>query len=250
MQNKEEKMKRIEYNTLLSAGILLLALLLMAGTASAATVGNTIIVNGTQEYAPLRTGETYNTSIGGNITQIDVYTSTNQTQNWQGFWGNVSADIFLNGTNGQSMFKWLIDLNNTYVYAKTNDTLPNFNGFDYINITNVDRNWFSNKPMSDNVTNTYLNATSDVGRNDTIFVNNVVNTNRVNTSAGFVDYVIQDVPYDTVLANKNQTIWAATIYNPKKPNFKQIESSYELLVPVNMTATPGGERYWFYIEIP
>lgn len=242
-------MNRNKVYTLISTAILLLALLLIAGNANAANMDGTIIANGTQEYAIGRTGELFNTSLGGNITQIDVYTSTNQTQNWQGFWGLVDANIFLNGTGGKSMFNWSYDLNGTFVYAKTDSVLPNFATLFPANITNLDRLWFDNETMTDNITNTYKNSTDGMG--DRTFVNTAINTSHVNTTAGFLDYVIQDITQIDGSGEKNNTLWAGMIYNPPQTSFNGVsQASYELLVPVNMTKTQAGERYWFFIEIP
>jgi len=52
-------------NNLLSTAILLLALLLIAGTASAADFSNSTIVNGTSETASSVIGYVSNQSIGG-----------------------------------------------------------------------------------------------------------------------------------------------------------------------------------------
>ena len=58
-------MRRNIVNNLLSTAILLLALLLIAGTASAADFSNSTIVNGTTETAASVTGYVSNQSKGG-----------------------------------------------------------------------------------------------------------------------------------------------------------------------------------------
>ena len=229
-------MNRINVNALLSAAILLLALLLIAGTASAAGFQNATGVNGTSETDASVIGYSSNQSAGGYVTQIDIYTANTQTQKWQGYYGNVSGNIYLNSSSDQSMYAWTVDLNNTFVYATTNSTLPNT--AELYNITNssLDTLWgFS--ASSDSISNTYLNTTES----KTFAGKTVVNPLGATTSVGYKDYVIADVSSSAVKAD---VLWAGLI-NVSKTGFKGQNADYELLVPVSSSA----ELYYFYIEL-
>jgi hypothetical protein len=228
-------MKQINIKGMLSVGILLLYLLLMAGSTSAEIVVNTSIANGTKETYDVPDGELSNQSQGGYITEINITQLHTQTQNWQGFYGNVTGNIYLKGNSGLSMFNWTVDLSNTYVYATTNATGNNYSGLVNATPSELDTVWgFGN--ITDNINGTYL-ASDD----DPTFVGmSLTNTYNATTAEGFLDYVIQDVPASPIKAN---IIWAAKIYEDKA-NFKGTTSDFQLLVPSKVQ-----ETYYFYLEI-
>lgn len=240
-------MKVINMNMLLSGVILLQALLLIAGTATAANnnLDRAIIINGTSETVFPRNGSISNQSAGGYITQIDIYPQFNQTKNWQGFYGNVSGVISLKGLNEEEMFNWSINLTNSSVYATTEGVFTNWSILYNANITNLDKLWFNSEIMADTVANTY---TTGIGNRT--YVNTSLNAYHVRTLAGFDDYVIQSVPD---IGTKNDTLWAAAITDPRA-NYKGNDSNYELLVPVTNNGTgfgdTWGDTYYFYMEIP
>jgi len=247
MQKSEENMKIINIKMLLSAVILLQAMLLIAGTAIAVNnnLDRAIIINGTTETVFPRNGSASNVSAGGYITQIDIYPQFNQTKNWQGFYGNVSGIISLKGNNEKEMYNWSINLTNTSIYATTDSVFTNWSTLYNANISNLDSLWFNSEIMADTVANTY--KTGDGART---FVNTSLDAYHVHTLAGFVDYVIQSV---SGVGTKNDTLWAAVVTEPRL-NYKYEYSNYELLVPVTNNGTrfgdTQGETYYFYIEIP
>ncbi len=241
-------MKIIQKNILLSTVILIQALLLIAGTVTAATSNNldrTIIINGTSETVFPRNGTNSTLSAGGYITQIDIYPQFNQTKNWQGFYGNVSGIIALKGLNEKEMYNWSINMTNTTIYATVESVFTNWTTFYNANITNLDKLWFNSEVMADTVANTYK---TPIGNRT--YVNTSLNASHVQTLAGFDDYVIQSVPS---IGTKNDTLWAAVIAESKL-NYKNGSSNYELLVPVTNNGTgfgdTQGDTYYFYMEIP
>ncbi|CAG0987432.1 hypothetical protein METP2_02356 [Methanosarcinales archaeon] len=237
-------MKNVNFNTALSAAILVLALLFIAGTASAAIGDNdldrSLIINGTNETQPLRTGQNSSQSAGGYITQIDLYQQTNQTQNWQGYFGNVSGIITLSGSNGTEMYNWTVNVTNRSIYAIDNSTFTAWDTLFEANITNLDQIWFGGEVMPDTIKNTY--KTGDGNRT---FVDTSINASHVHTTNGFLDHVIQSVN-TTATVTKGEVLWAAVVVAPKL-NYKSTYSNYELLVPVNRTSP---NVYYFYMELP
>ena len=232
----EENMKLIN-NILSSAVILLLALLLMTGTAGAAGFQNTTTTNGSKETDSSQTGYPSNQSEGGYITNIEIWTANTQTQKWQGYYGNVSGNIYLNSSSDQSMYAWTVDLNNTFVYATTNSTLPNTASLYNITNSSLDTLWnFS--ASSDSISNTYLNTTES----KTFAGKTVVNPLGATTSAGYSDYVIAGVGSGAVKAD---VLWAGLI-NVSKTGFKGQNADYELLVPADSYLA---DVYYFYIEL-
>lgn len=239
-------MKIIKINILLSAVILLQAFLLIAGAANAANnnLDRSIIINGTTETVLPRTGEISNRSAGGFITQIDIYPQFNQTQNWQGFFGNVSGVITLKGNDEMEMYNWSVNMTNTSIYATTEPVFTNWTTLYNANITNLDLLWFNGTIMADTVANTYKTFTGN-----RTFVNTSLDAYHVQTLRGFDDYVIQSVPD---VGTKNDVLWDALV-TESKPNYKGGYSNYELLVPVTNNNTVGdtyGDTYYFYMEIP
>lgn len=238
-------MKTVNFNTVLSAAILVLALLFIAGTASAAIGDNdldrSLIINGTNETQPLREGQNSSQSAGGYITQIDLYQQTNQTQNWQGYFGNVSGIISLSGSNGTEMYNWTVNVTNRSIYAIDNATFAAWDTLFPANITNLDAIWFGSEVMPDTVKNTY--KTGDGNRT---FVDTSINASHVHTTSGFLDHVIQSVDTDNANLTKGEVLWAAVVVDPKL-NYKNQYSNYELLVPVNRTSP---NTYYFYMELP
>lgn len=238
-------MKKINLNTVLSTAVLVLALLFIAETASAAIgdsdLDQALIINGTTETQPLREGELYNQSAGGYITQIDLYQSQNQTQNWQGYFGNVSGIITLSGDNGTEMYNWSVTVTNRSIYAIANSDFTAWDTLYPANITLLDQLWFNSKVMPDTVKNTYK-----TGYQNRTFVDTSINASYVNTTKGFQDHVIQSVDPESETATIGDVLWAAVV-ETAKTNFKDEDSNYELLVPVNSSSP---ETYYFYMELP
>ncbi len=237
-------MKNVNFNTVLSAAIVVLALLFIAGAASAAIGDNdldrSLIINGTNETQPLREGQNSSQSAGGYITQIDLYQQTNQTQNWQGYFGNVSGTISLSGSNGTEMYNWTVNVTNRSIYAIDNDTFTAWDTLFEANITALDEIWFGSEVMPDTIKNTYK-----VGDGNRTFVDTSINASHVHTTNGFVDHVIQSVATNATVT-KGEVLWAAVVEEPKL-NYKGGYSNYELLVPVNGTSP---NVYYFYMELP
>lgn len=238
-------MKNIHFNTVLSAAILFLALLFIADTAAAAIgdsdLDQALIINGTNETQPLREGEQYNQSAGGYITQIDLYEQTNQTQNWQGYYGNVSGIITLSGDGGNEMYNWSVNVTNRSIYAIANDDFTAWDTLFPANITLLDQLWFNSTVMPDTIKNTYKS-----GDGNRTFVDTSINASHVHTTKGFLDHVIQSVDPASVTATIGDVLWAAVVVDPQE-NFKGGLSNYELLVPVNSSSP---EKYYFYMELP
>jgi hypothetical protein len=253
-------MKKNNMKILLSAVILLQALLLIAGTAAATkdSLDRTIIINGTTETITARTGEVSNLSNGGFITQIDIYPQFNQTQNWQGFYGNVSGIISLKGSGEHEMYNWTMNMTNTSIYASTEGSFINYTSLYNVNLTRLDYLWFGNEVMADTIGYTYKTFTGNRS-----FVNTSLNASHVETIAGFHDYVVQSNA-DSALTNKSDVLWAAVVTD-NKLNYKNVTSNYELLVPVDnknlrnslnnadhaySADNTTGDIYYFYMEIP
>ena len=238
-------MKKINLNTVLSTVVLVLALLFIAETASAAIgdsdLDQALIINGTNETQPLREGESNNQSAGGYITQIDLYQSQNQTQNWQGYYGNVSGMISLSGNDGNEMYNWTVNVTNRSIYAIANSAFTAWDTLYPANITLLDLLWFNGTVMADTVKNTYK-----PGIGNRTFVDTSINAPHLNTTMGFLDHVIQSVDPETVTATIGDVLWAAVVVDPQE-NFKGGLSNYELLVPVNSSSP---EQYYFYMELP
>ena len=237
-------MKKINLNTVLSTAVLVLAVLFISETASAAIgdsdLDQALIINGTNETQPLREGELYNQSAGGYITQIDLYESQNQTQNWQGYFGNVSGIITLSGSNGTEMYNWTVNVTNRSIYAIDNDTFTAWDTLYEANITNLDEIWFGSEVMPDTIKNTYK-----AGDGNRTFVDTSINASHVHTTNGFLDHVIQSVDTNATVT-KGEVLWAAVVVEPQE-NYKGEYSNYELLVPVNGTSP---NVYYFYMELP
>ena len=238
-------MNKVNFNTVLSAAILVLSLLFIAETAAAAIgdsdLDQALIINGTNETQPLRDGYLYNQSAGGYITQIDLYESQNQTQNWQGYYGNVSGIITLSGDNGTEMYNWSVTVTNRSIYAIANSDFTAWDTLFPANITLLDQLWFNSSVRADTIKNTYK-----TGIGNRTFVDTSINASHVNTTHGFLDHVIQSVDPASVSATIEDVLWAAVV-ETAKPNFKGDDSNYELLVPVNKTAP---NKYYFYMELP
>ena len=238
-------MKIIKFNTVPSAASLVLALLLTAGAASAA-IGDSdldqgLIINGTNETQALRGGEEFNQSAGGYITQIDLYQKQNQTQNWQGYFGNVSGTITLSGDNGSEIFNWTVNVTNRSIYAIANGNFIAWDTLYPANITLIDQLWFQSEVMPDTVKNTYKS-----GIENRTFVDTSINASYLYTTHGFLDHVIQSVDTNEPGLTIGNVLWAAVVVDPQE-NFKGGQSNYELLVPVNSSAP---EKYYFYMELP
>jgi hypothetical protein len=248
-------MKKNNMNMLLSAVILLQSLLLIAGTATAVkdSLSPSIAENSTSSTVLPRDGVSSNISSGGYITEIDIFPILNQTQNWQGFYGNVSGEIALKDSNNKMIYNWSINMTNTTIYATTESNFVNWTDLYNVNLTKLDDLWFDNKVMPDTIAYTYRYQT---GTNRT-FVNTSLDAYNLRTTKGFNDYVVQSVSGDA--QDRKQVLWGAVVEDGLT-NYMNGTSDYELLVPVrNHNSINGntyeagnvtGEIYYFYMEIP
>jgi len=224
----------------LSAAILILAALLIVGTASASTPGAGSVTAGSNTTATAPTSTGSSSASGGYVTELNVSTSTQQTTNWQGFWGNVTGGtIYLNDSASNTFKSWTANVSNGgYVYATTKSgSAPSWSTVTSVTAATLDGSSYWNLAgKSDNISSTYSGSNSI-----TVAGRAVTSAIGVTLHTYFNDYVIADTASPS---NRNNIIWAAAINNDKT-NFKTTTSSdYELLVPV-----VAGDTYYFYLEI-
>ncbi|MCX9083919.1 MAG: hypothetical protein OIN87_03865 [Candidatus Methanoperedens sp.] len=220
-------------------GIVFLVMIMIVAVemVSASVPSGGTLATGNNSTASSSVSSGSSNAAGGYVTEINITGNNQQTANWQGFWGNVSAGtIYLNDSSGNSMYNWAtVVTNGGFVYATTKSTAPSWSSVTAISAATLDGGSYWNfGSKSDNISNTYT-STRDITI-ASYTVSGAINTT-VNT------YFNNSAVSDGSSASRAGVIWVGEINNDKT-NFKSTSSDYELLVPV-----VAGDSYKFYIEI-
>jgi hypothetical protein len=188
----------------------------------------------------------------GNISEIDLFGYA-LTQNWQGYYGNVTGKIVLADANNNSMYIWEVAEPTGEVYAaranSINWTRGNVNCSQAIDIVYEDETFLTiNNTYEDSVNKTF-NSTShpyvEVGTGG-IIENTCYSTNMYDSNQAFdPDHFHELMLYDS---SSSEPIYVAIMEN-SEAGFNAEQHDFEMIVPEPGTTDDAVTNYYFYIEI-
>lgn len=190
------------------------------------------------------------TAQGGNITTLSI-SMNSQTKTWQGFVGNLSANLTLEDTTGDKMYFWNVTNISGEIYASRNGTID----WNYISVQNdcaVDEDLTGKG--SDRVSKTFDPSSNTVNFSvGTIAINsstscsalpNVNNTKQKQLGTNLFENVILT---RGTTPNGNQSIYVGILQDSGVNGFDGQMYNFQLLLPVNRTS--GFTTYYLYAEI-
>ncbi|MEA1895377.1 MAG: hypothetical protein U9N36_09300 [Euryarchaeota archaeon] len=232
------------------AVILIALVVAFTGIVSATPIG----ADGTKGANVTRTTFAATTHVagGGNITPIDL-SAMQQTEHWQGYYGNVNSVITLDDADGNTMYNWTNTNTTGEVYATLRDLTPLWSSYGgSMNLVSADSNFYLvSEP--DSIENTFTkNSSTGFTMGDTNFPSNSCPT--VKTDGGTEG----DAAWETVLLHNGE--WEVFdwifvgIINETQPSFLAQDGGeetcdYQMIVPINCDPFGQHHTYYFYVEI-
>ena len=209
--------------------------------------------NGTAETKNYAASVGSNDSIGGYVTELNL-TGTQQTDKWQGYYGNVSGTIKLSDSNGYTMESWDAASPVGEVYAIVSGSLPaSWAAFatGTVTLTDLDTAFGIDSSALDGAVETFTVQSSTFDLAGTA----VTQSNRAVKTDGAV---VDDATWETVaLYDGDGTTQAdylfAGIINQNQPSFKSQEPGvtdlcdFQMIVPEDPDS--GATTYYFYMEM-
>ncbi|MEM4266337.1 MAG: hypothetical protein QXX65_04655 [Candidatus Woesearchaeota archaeon] len=184
---------------------------------------------------------------GGNITTLSIAIQ-HQTRGWQGFVGNLTANLTLEDASGERMFAWNITNISGEIYASRNGTID-WNLISVQNDCSVDEELTGKG--SDRVSKTFKPSANTVNFSvGTIQFNSsttcaawpFVNNSRQTTTNLFENILLSR----GTTPNGNQSIYVGILQDGVS-GYDGNTYNFQLLVPVNRTS--GFTTYYIYAEI-
>ncbi len=218
-----------------------LTLVLYALTAVAAPLEASSLSAGVGEDGPAAGVGPTNTAQGGNVTELDISART-QSDNWQGYWGQVTGWIVLEDDSGDQFYNWSVLTPSGEVYATRNTTTPAFGGMACGGMASEDTE-LGLTGEDDSVASTY---TENAAGAYTIAGNSVDCSGSLNTEHAWQDDG-SDFAGEMALLNDgaNRWVYMALISNDAN-GFEGSAVDFQLMVP---TTNSGTADYYFYAEL-
>ncbi len=176
---------------------------------------------------------------GGNVSGVNI-SSTQLTERWAAFFGNVVGNIFLNDLSGTNVYSWSWNpASGGAVCISTNSSINAFTAYPALG-SEIDSAWGFNPLSTDSGTRTFnaTNCSLSIGPT-TINNASVADTGAV---GGFQTCAIKSAvpsPVKDEVLFCSQILAAGTFYNGGTGN-------YEIMAPTNVSGT---ETYYFYANL-
>jgi hypothetical protein len=144
-------MKKLFVSMVLIVGVFVA----MTGVALAVNGASTVNTVGQSSHGPVP-GAGSNVAIAGNVTELDIVSSSN-SQTWAGYFGNVSGTITLENGAGDVMYNWSAANPTGEVLASTGSsvTWANIACATAANITAMESTFNIPADAADNITETF-----------------------------------------------------------------------------------------------
>ncbi|MFH1505728.1 MAG: hypothetical protein ABIE94_01930 [archaeon] len=239
-------MKWLERKWLVMAVMAMLIYAIATTTVLADPIGTNVTVLSTGRGTALGNGSI--NAQAGNVSALNI-NDTHITDNWAGFYGNVTGNIILESAAGDTFYDWQnaspggeifaaraasIDWSSIACAVQANVTAEET----ALSITTADRDSINNT-FHENMSSGTHNAFS-VGTTDFIANACVWRTN------GYVSGAAQTTIFDMVMLNSVSNAVYTAILNQDQAGFDGSDSDFQLLVPVT---TEGTEAYYFWAEL-
>jgi len=187
----------------------------------------------------------------GNITAIYPNVTTN-TNSWQGYYGNVTAQIVLDNANNLSMYDWDVTSPSGVIMA-VNETIADFSGIkcfnftdpDDVNLTILSGEIINCTGNDDCVNETFTSEVHDTFTIGTLSFTNECNATKSNSDDG------ASTSYDQILLYEptaDLVIYAGLLHNDETA-FDGGLADFQLLVGEDGHGNTDKTSYYFYLEL-
>ena len=235
----------------------LVIVIILAAIAFAEPYGPTAISRDRDERGNVSAGtsEQEVQAQAGNVTQLSINT-TKITNNWQGYYGNISGSITLDDASGNTMYDWSADdfsvIGEIYAanqsIADWNDVIcvnlagTGINGVSGINVTRLEDMYGIQPSEVDGLDETFL-GTEDI----------IIGTNTLSACPSTHTYQ-SDSPQSNywnetlITENATGTVIFASKVDDNTVGFDGNTWDFQMLVAED-GGTAGSTSYWFYVEL-
>lgn len=174
------------------------------------------------------------TANAGNVTQVNL-TGSYSTDKWVGFYGNVSASLYLG--SGAQVFYQFADANVNTVYASTDQNFG-FGALQAATPAAMDTAWSFN-------TAAHTDQAADVFTTNTLTHDGVANLYNATLQEGAAEFQTFIAADGAAPAAKGDFVFGAVVQNAGAAGFDGNQWQYEMLVP----STGSGDTYYFFMTI-
>lgn len=269
--------KKILYG-ILSVFLLAVFMIGYANAASPSGASVTPVTNTTSDFTSVSPES--HAAIAGNITAINL-TGSSTTQAWSGYYGNVSGEIKLADSSGNSMYNWTSDATvpgEVFASNISSVTWTNIQCFNFtangsvsldetgtkgatsltgMNLTMLESYYNIASNDGDGIDQTFgLNGslTNNNGNHDEIIVNSLnfssgecLSANVFSSGTGTDDQYEEVLLYDP---DNDVPIWTAIIETSDIAGFDTNFHDFQLLVPEDgHSGDTNPTIYYFYVEL-
>lgn len=176
---------------------------------------------------------------GGLTRNINISTVT-QTTAWQGFFGDITGNVTLSDSSGDTLYRWNWSIADGTLFA-TQASAVNFANISAVNTCSIDQNITGTD--SDRVNNTFTASSNSqfIIAGITIAANSACRTNT------YINNATQSTRFEEIIvtANGATPIYASKIENNIQ-GFDGNTHDYQMLVPDSQNSTTT--TYYFYAE--
>ncbi len=173
---------------------------------------------------------------GGNATTLSATTET-QTLSWQGFYGEVSANMSLENSNGSVLYSWTNATNGTIYLSRK--AAVNFANITAVNVCTVDESITGTG--SARVNNTFRSSNNT----ELIVGGTVIPPGTACAMNSYVNNASQSSAFEEIiLTDDGVTTIYATQIEENAPGFDGQPHDWQALVPSNLTTL----TYYVYVE--
>lgn len=191
---------------------------------------------------------------GGNITEFDL-SVLQQTNKWQGYYGNTTGEVTLDDATGNTMYDWAISAPAGEVYATTLGTLPSWYTFDDTAATlgTVNAAYNFESDASDNADDTFSvtnNTAFDLAGNTIAadFAPNVLTYGAVEGTGAWETAILYDGD-----GTATTDFLFVGIIAVDQPSFLSQDGTdtcdYQMIIPEDPTDEGIATTYSFYMEL-
>jgi len=240
----------------LLAVVSIISIFLIIGTVSgAAPVGpNTLTQASSSRGTDTNTSQQLSVE-AGNITEL-VINDLQITQHWAGFFGNVTGNVELTDSSGNTFYNWSLINPAGEVYA-SNGSVANWNDIRCIglngssnfgpNQTTLNSMWGMSDGESDAIENTFNRSfTGNFSVGSTV-IDSLDNCHLVYT---FVDESPQAGDFPEVLLTDNTSVIFTAIINNSINGYKSGTDNHDFQMLVGENGeVQGTTNYFFYVEL-
>lgn len=194
-------------------------------------------------YADPSLNQSNITAQGGNVTFLDVNLSQQNTNIWQGFYGNVTGGIFLKDANEFVFYDWNV-VDSVGEVLATRFLISDWNLINCTNQTEIyQEEERLNIPNSTNmgINDTYMNTTHPdftVAGRPLTGCRSTLMHNSTSSQAVFWNVLLN--------SNSTSTVYTVILDNDKD-SYDGGTADFQLLVPVDLNT--GTAQYNMYVEL-